>query len=72
MQSMTGGYHPFAQTKAEREATKDPRLSIEERYASKQEYLAKVDAALDALVTARYILERDKSALRERAANHWK
>ncbi|MCX6604737.1 MAG: alpha/beta hydrolase domain-containing protein [Acidobacteria bacterium] len=72
MQSMTGGYHPFAQTKAEREAAKDPRLSIEERYASKEDYLAKVDAALDALVSARYILERDKPALRERAASHWR
>ncbi len=72
IQSMTGGYHPFAQTKAEREAAKDPRLSIEERYASKEDYLAKVDAALDSLVSARYILERDKPALRERAASHWK
>ena len=72
MQSMTGGYHPFAKTKAEREASKDPRPSIEERYASKADYLAKVDAALDALVTARYVLESDKSALREIAVSHWK
>ncbi len=72
MQSMTGAFHPFARTKIEREASKDPRPSIEERYASQEEYMAKVDAVLDALATARYILERDRPALRERAAIHWK
>jgi hypothetical protein len=71
MQSMTGGFHPFARTKAEREASKDPRPSIEERYASRDEYLSKVDRVIDGLVTGRYVLDRDRAALRERAAAHW-
>jgi hypothetical protein len=68
---MTGGFHPFARTKAEREASKDPRPSIEERYTSKEEYLSQVDRVIDGLVTGRYVLDRDRAALRERAAAHW-
>lgn len=71
MQSMTGAFHPFAQTKAQREASKDPRPSLEERYPTREDYLAKVDAAIDALIAGRYLLERDKPALRARAAAHW-
>jgi hypothetical protein len=71
MQSMTGGFHPFARTKAEREASKDPRPSIEERYTSKEEYLSQVDRVIDGLVTGRYVLDRDRAALRDRAAAHW-
>jgi hypothetical protein len=71
IQSMTGGFHPFARTKAEREARKDPRPSIEERYLSKEEYLQKVDAVLDQLISSRYLLDRDRAALRERASTHW-
>src|SRR5574340_130143 len=36
--SMVGSFIPFARTRAERERTSDPRLSIEERYASRAEY----------------------------------
>jgi hypothetical protein len=71
IQSMTGGFHPFARTKAERETKKDPRPSIEERYSSKEEYLQKVDAVLNELIAGRYLLDRDRTALRERASAHW-
>ena len=36
--NMVGSFIPFARTKAEREASSDPRLSIEERYKDKEEY----------------------------------
>jgi hypothetical protein len=71
MQSMTGGFHPFARTKAEREARKDPRPSIEERYTGKADYLSQVEAIVEALVAGRHVLDRDRAALRERAAAHW-
>ena len=43
-----GSYIPFAKTKAERDAANDPRPSIEERYGSRADYVAKVRAAADA------------------------
>ena len=55
----TGGYIPFAATKAERLAKGDPRPSLEERYPSHSAYVAKVKAQADALVAARYMLPED-------------
>ena len=49
----------FARSRDEREACGDPRRSIDERYASKADYLAKVRAAAEALVRGRYLLEED-------------
>ncbi len=55
----TGGYIPFAATKAERLAKGDPRPSLEERYPSHAAYVAKVKAQADALVARRYMLKAD-------------
>jgi hypothetical protein len=55
----TGGYIPFAATKAERLAKGDPRPSLEERYPSHAAYVAKVKAQADALVAQRYMLAVD-------------
>ena len=57
-----GSYIPFAKTKAEREAASDPRPSIEERYGSRADYVAKVRAAADALVRDRLLLPADAAA----------
>lgn len=54
-----GGYIPFYQTKAERLIHKDPRLSLEERYASHADYVARVKSAADRLVQQRYLLATD-------------
>jgi hypothetical protein len=40
--TLSGGYWPFAKTKAERVASGDPRLSLEERYGSHQAYVDRV------------------------------
>ena len=42
-----GGMVPFAKTKAQRLATGDPRLSLEERYVTHDGYVAAVRAAAD-------------------------
>jgi hypothetical protein len=55
----TGGYIPFAATKAERMAKGDPRPSLEERYPSHAAYVAKVKAQAEALVGQRYMLAAD-------------
>jgi hypothetical protein len=54
-----GSYVPFARTRAERDASGDPRLSIEERYRTRESYVAKVKAAADALVAERLLLPAD-------------
>jgi hypothetical protein len=45
IQSLGGGYIPFAKTKAQRLATGDPRLSLEERYQTHEGYVERVKAA---------------------------
>jgi len=54
-----GSTLPFARTRAEREAAGDPRPSIAERYASREDYLARVRKAAEALAAAGYLLEED-------------
>jgi hypothetical protein len=63
MCNLQGSFIPFAATKAERIATGDPRLSLEERYPSKDVYLAAFKKAADDLVAKRFLLSGDADAL---------
>jgi hypothetical protein len=54
-----GQYIPFARTKAERVASGDPRLSIEERYSSLAAYSEAVTHAIEVLVAKRLMLRED-------------
>jgi len=69
--SMTGSFIPFARTRAERIKAGDPRLSVEERYAGKRDYLDKVQAAARSLVSGGYLLDRDVPLVVERASAEW-
>ena len=69
--SLLGSEIPFAPTRMAREASRDPRRSIEERYASRDEYVEKVRAAADALVAKGYLLIDDEGPLVQRAADQW-
>ncbi len=57
--SLLGSTIPFPATQAERQATGDPRPSIEERYASKEDYLRRVQQAAEVLVQQGYLLAED-------------
>ncbi len=57
--SLSAGYIPFARTKAERVASGDPRLSIEERYPSLWSYFAAAQTHADELVKQRLLLPDD-------------
>ena len=57
--STNGCIITFARTKAEREANGDPRLSIEERYASHAAYVEAVSRAVDGLVKEGLMLPED-------------
>ena len=54
-----GSVIPFARTEREREAAGDPRPSLEERYGTREAYVAKVKAAAEALVADRLVLPSD-------------
>jgi len=56
---LTGATHVFPRTAAEREARGDPRLSIEERYPTRDYYLERVREAAEDLVAQGYLLEED-------------
>jgi Alpha/beta hydrolase domain len=58
-----GGMIPFAKTRAEREANKDPRLSLEERYSNAEGYLTAVRKAAKKAVDAGFLLPTDASSL---------
>jgi hypothetical protein len=66
-----GSYLPFFKTAAERTGTGDPRLSIAERYTSREDYLARYTRALDELIQQRWILAEDRGAMIERGGEEW-
>ncbi len=66
-----GAYIPFAATRAEREKAGDPRLSIEERYANRAEYLGRIEQVAQRLARERYILAGDIAAIVQAAGEHW-
>ena len=57
--SLAGSFVPFARTQTERDASGDPRLSIEERYASHEDYVQQVASAARQLQAAGFLLEED-------------
>ena len=67
--ALMGGYVPFASTKAEREQKRDPRLSIEERYKTREHYLELVREASGA--REKRLPVADDVAPRQRAGDHW-
>jgi Alpha/beta hydrolase domain len=69
--SLLGSSIPFPATRAAREAAKDPRRSIEERYATRDDYLEKVRAAADALVLRGYLLVDDVERIIQRSSDTW-
>lgn len=69
--SMQGFTQFFARTQAEREANGDPRPSIEERYPSRDAYLAEVRNQAELLAHDRYILTEDIDVVVSDAAERW-
>lgn len=57
--SLAGSFVPFARTRAERETNGDPRRSIEERYASHEDYVREMAEAVRQLQAAGFLLEED-------------
>ncbi len=68
---LNGAFIPFARTRVEREKLHDPRPSIEERYSSRDAYLAKVREAAERLASERYLLREDVDPVVSHAGAVW-
>ncbi|MDD9996305.1 MAG: alpha/beta hydrolase domain-containing protein [Rhodospirillaceae bacterium] len=66
-----GSYIPLSRTRSEREATGDSRLSVEERYASREEYLGLVAGEALSLIEEGNLLGSDLPAILQNAGKHW-
>ena len=69
--TLRGSTIPFAATRESREASGDPRPSIEERYDSREHYLGLVNEASLRLIEDGYLLEEDLEGVAAQAAEHY-
>jgi Alpha/beta hydrolase domain len=69
--NLLGSAVPLAHTKAEREARRDPRKSVEERYSSRDGYLASARQVEEALVKDRLLLADDLPQVMKRVEEQW-
>jgi hypothetical protein len=64
---LLGSFIPFAKTKAKRRKSGDPRLSLEERYRNKADYVQRFSRAARNLVEQRYLLAEDTERMTKTA-----
>jgi alpha/beta hydrolase family protein len=69
--SFEASYLPFPRTAAERQKTGDLRKSITERYADRDDYMARYKNAVDELIRQRWILQEDRGAVIHRGEQEW-
>ena len=71
LSSMQGSYIPLQRTRADRVKANDPRLSLEERYQNRDQYLGLVSAAAKDLVQGGYLRQEDVPAVVDHAGREW-
>lgn len=69
--SFLGSFVPLAKTAEDRKKTGDPRASIAERYASREQYIMKFEEAAKQLVQQRFLLQQDLPEVRQRGQQEW-
>jgi hypothetical protein len=60
---LLGSFIPFAKTKLQRRKSGDPRLSLQERYKDRHDYVQRFSRAARLLVEQRYLLAEDAERL---------
>jgi len=68
---LAGWTLPFPATRADREATGDPRVSIAERYLSREDYIQQVRVAAQTLIDQGYLLMEDMAWVEAGAARRY-
>ena len=66
----TGSWMPFARTKKERQASGDPRRSVQERYPTRADYISKIAAAVLDLRRRKLLLDEDALRILEKSRRH--
>jgi hypothetical protein len=69
--SFVGSYVPLPRTRADRERTGDPRVSLEERYGSPERYLGFFAAAALRQIRDRFLLPEDLADVLARGQAEW-
>lgn len=69
--TLRGAWVPFAATKAQRLKANDPRPSLQERYASKDEFMSKVKAVIETLIEQRLMMSTDLEPQLKQASERW-
>jgi hypothetical protein len=69
--AMAGSYIPFSKTHNDRDKSHDPRLSVEERYGTRADYMRRVEEAAKKLVQEHYLLQEDIAPIVAAAGQHW-
>ncbi len=67
LSDLDGSYLEFPRTAADREKAGDPRLSVEERYPSQEDYLKKYTKAIRRLQKDRLLLKQDAAEMLDQA-----
>ncbi len=67
----TGSTVAFPVTRSQREASGDSRLSLEEHYSSKEDYLIQVQRAAETLVEDGYLLAGEVDEVVDQAAQRY-
>ena len=68
---LNGAFIPFARTRAERLASNDPRLSIEERYGSRAGFMTAATASIDHAIAERFLLPIQRDAIVAKMGAYW-
>lgn len=71
LSGLQGTFIPFPTTKAEREKSGDPRLSVGERYGGSDGYMTAVDRAIERQVSAGFLLPEERDRARSVMRNNW-
>ncbi len=71
LSGLVGSFIPFPLTAEERKASGDARRSIAERYSGRDDYIEKVRAAVQTLVSRRLLRAEDVNAIVEQSAARW-
>lgn len=69
--SFQGTFVPLPRTVRERAARGDQRPSVSELYRGRDDFLGRVDRAIDTLITERFLLPEDRAVARERMEATW-
>ena len=66
-----GAFIPFARTRAERIAAKDPRPSIEERYGNREGFIAAAAISIDRAIAMRFLLPIQREKILADMRSYW-